>query len=119
MNEVDFDGNDYLTREEFQDLVVRPDSARMMASVGVDVIGLAEFCDFLFLDTDSIGFTDFVELVLQLRGTNQATVKDIVDMRKFMRQELSSLVISEMSDVEERIIRNVPKETMKLITGHV
>eukprot|EP00927_Polykrikos_kofoidii_P018918 TRINITY_DN18808_c0_g1_i1.p1 TRINITY_DN18808_c0_g1~~TRINITY_DN18808_c0_g1_i1.p1 ORF type:complete len:820 (-),score=187.76 TRINITY_DN18808_c0_g1_i1:40-2499(-) len=103
LKEIDLDHNDSIEREEFQRLVVRPDAARMMASVGVDVIGLAEFCDFLFADADEISFASFIELVLQLRGTNQATVKDVVDMRKFMRQELSDLVIGELSAMEQRL----------------
>merc|ERR1711907_858245 len=85
LGEVDTDDNRSISQPEFQELVVRPDAARMMASVGVDVIGLAEFCDFLFADSEDISFGNFINLVLQLRGTNQATVKDIVDMRKFMR----------------------------------
>merc|ERR1712032_871702 len=30
-----------------------------------------------------------MEMVLQLRATNQATVKDIVDLRKFMRSSMT------------------------------
>eukprot|EP00971_Amphidinium_carterae_P237396 4712581-Amphidinium_carterae.1 len=32
-------------------------------------------------------FDDFFTLVLQLRGSNNATVKDIVDMRRFVVQD--------------------------------
>merc|ERR1712129_331694 len=35
-----------------------------------------------------LSFPLFMETVLQLRGSNNATVKDIVDLRKFMAQEL-------------------------------
>merc|ERR1712025_1052586 len=77
---------------EFQELMVRPDAVRMMASVGVDVIALADFSDFLFADNEHITFLALLELVLQLRGTNQATVKDIVDLRKFIRQDVCSSI---------------------------
>eukprot|EP00927_Polykrikos_kofoidii_P071938 TRINITY_DN68116_c0_g1_i1.p1 TRINITY_DN68116_c0_g1~~TRINITY_DN68116_c0_g1_i1.p1 ORF type:complete len:694 (+),score=103.16 TRINITY_DN68116_c0_g1_i1:49-2130(+) len=109
LDEVDEDNNKRLTREEFQHLIVRPDAARMMASVGVDVVGLAEYCDFLFADNELISFGEFIELVLQLRGTNQATVKDIVDMRKFMKQELSDTVAGEVSLVQERLLSRLPE----------
>jgi len=115
LNEVDLDGDASLTQEEFQRLVVRPDAARMMASVGVDVIGLAEFCDFLFTDSEEISFASFMELVLQLRGTNQATVKDIVDMRKFMRQELTECVTVSFKDLENNLKKDLPKLTAQIV----
>jgi hypothetical protein len=86
---VDEDGNESICLAEFQALVVRPDAARMMSSVGVDVLGLAEYCDFLFKDNSKISFAAFLDLILQLRGSNNATVKDVIDMRKFLRQELT------------------------------
>ena len=45
-----------------------------MQNVGVDVVGMVEFSDFIFKDRE-LTFAEFVELVLQLRGSNQATVK--------------------------------------------
>jgi hypothetical protein len=99
LKEIDINDDEMLTKDEFQELVVRPDAARMMSSVGVDVLGLAEFCDFLFKDTDRISFGAFLDLVLQLRGTNQATVRDIIDMRKFIRQELTDLLQATLLDL--------------------
>eukprot|EP00929_Paragymnodinium_shiwhaense_P043238 TRINITY_DN22267_c0_g1_i1.p1 TRINITY_DN22267_c0_g1~~TRINITY_DN22267_c0_g1_i1.p1 ORF type:complete len:767 (-),score=211.86 TRINITY_DN22267_c0_g1_i1:435-2735(-) len=100
---VDADGNNMISRDEFQQLLMRPDAARMMQSVGVDVIGLAEFCDFLFKDTNFISMESFMQLVLQLRGTNQATVKDVVDLRKFIRQEMSDTVMIALQNLEMRL----------------
>jgi len=104
LNEVDLDQNGMISQGEFSDLVVRQDAARMMASVGVDVIGLADFCDFLFSDCEFISFSSFMELVLQLRGTNQATVKDIVDMRKFVRQELVDHTMKLVKEQEDMLV---------------
>merc|ERR1712025_241906 len=86
---------------EFQELMVRPDAVRMMASVGVDVIALADFSDFLFADNDQITFVSLLELVLQLRGTNQATVKDIVDLRKFFRQDVCNTLSARLDKFQE------------------
>eukprot|EP00927_Polykrikos_kofoidii_P008630 TRINITY_DN13597_c0_g4_i1.p1 TRINITY_DN13597_c0_g4~~TRINITY_DN13597_c0_g4_i1.p1 ORF type:complete len:708 (-),score=83.12 TRINITY_DN13597_c0_g4_i1:518-2614(-) len=116
LQQVDEDGNRRLTRTEFQQLIVRPDAARMMASVGVDVVGLAEYCDFLFGDNELISFSEFIDLVLQLRGTNQATVKDIVDLRKFMKQELTDTVSGEMSLFQERLCVRLPDLVARTIS---
>jgi hypothetical protein len=56
-----------------------------LAEVGVDVVGLLDFGDVIVDDNDDLDFPNFMELVLQLRGSNQATVKDVVDLRKLMR----------------------------------
>eukprot|EP00929_Paragymnodinium_shiwhaense_P120739 TRINITY_DN9276_c0_g6_i1.p1 TRINITY_DN9276_c0_g6~~TRINITY_DN9276_c0_g6_i1.p1 ORF type:complete len:831 (+),score=234.46 TRINITY_DN9276_c0_g6_i1:159-2651(+) len=107
LKEVDEDENATLNREEFQGLVVRPDAARMMTSVGVDVIALADFCDYLFTGSEHISFSTFMEMVLQLRGSNQATVKDIVDMRKFMRQELIDVFQGGMDKFEAKVAKTL------------
>merc|ERR1719330_2336869 len=84
---LDLDGNGSLSRGEFEALLVLPEAAQFMQDVGVDVVGLVEYSDFIFKDRE-MSFSDFVELILQLRGTNQATVKDIVDLRKQVMQQL-------------------------------
>eukprot|EP00929_Paragymnodinium_shiwhaense_P005579 TRINITY_DN10775_c0_g1_i1.p1 TRINITY_DN10775_c0_g1~~TRINITY_DN10775_c0_g1_i1.p1 ORF type:complete len:805 (+),score=195.65 TRINITY_DN10775_c0_g1_i1:153-2567(+) len=109
LSEVDVNNDERLTKDEFQNLVIRPDAARMMSSVGVDVIGLADFCDFLFADNEEISFGTFMDMVLQLRGSNQATVKDIVDMRKFVRQELN--------DVLKTLSKNLVHDVERIFQG--
>merc|ERR1719210_264437 len=91
--ELDLDGNGYLSKDEFEALLVLPEAAQFIAEVGVDVVGLVEYSDFIFKDRE-MSFSDFVELILQLRGTNQATVKDIVDLRKQVMQEFEKIQAS-------------------------
>merc|ERR1712194_197953 len=62
---------------------------------------MMDLVDFIFAGNDEsmgsqeggkqITFADFVELLLQLRGTNNATVKDIVDLRKFVHNEITKM----------------------------
>merc|ERR1719220_3228561 len=82
---LDLDGNGLLSREEYEALLVLPQAAQFIQEVGVDVVGLVEYSDFIFKERE-MSFSDFVELILQLRGTNQASVKDIVDLRKQVMQ---------------------------------
>jgi len=79
---VDDDGNKLLSKQEFGDLLMMPEGARIIQEVGVDVVGLVDFADHIFKDGKELTFPDFMELVLQLRGSNNATVRDIVDLRK-------------------------------------
>mmetsp|Transcript_51964 Transcript_51964/g.97502 ORF Transcript_51964/g.97502 Transcript_51964/m.97502 type:complete len:101 (-) Transcript_51964:170-472(-) len=53
----------------------------------MDVVVLVDLIDHIFTDENSeLTFADLMELVLQLRGTNTATVRDVVDLRKFLTQ---------------------------------
>merc|ERR1712032_1234273 len=82
---------DRISRHEFEKLLVRPEAAKIIQEVGVDVVGLVDFADVIFQDADELSFGEFMGLILQFRGTNNATVRDIVDLRKFMTQELQKV----------------------------
>lgn len=92
---IDKDNNGKISRDEFEELICLPEAMRSLTQMGVDVVGLVDLADFIFQDqyqnTDDheIPFSDFMELIMQLRGSNQATVKDIVDLRKFITQEIN------------------------------
>lgn len=92
-------GNNNITKTEFEELLQKGDAARALHELGVDVVGLVDFTDFIFQDDVQISFPNFMEMVLQLRGTNTATVKDIVDFRKF--------ILSEMNRLEDKITSKI------------
>jgi len=100
---LDTDGNDHLDESEFQSLLTNAEAAQFMQNVGVDVVGLVEFSEFIFKDRE-LTFPEFVEIVLQMRGSNQATVKDIVDMRKQVHSEFERLSL-ETSMVAQAVSR--------------
>mmetsp|Transcript_10372 Transcript_10372/g.30821 ORF Transcript_10372/g.30821 Transcript_10372/m.30821 type:complete len:651 (+) Transcript_10372:119-2071(+) len=97
ISQLDEDGSGAISKEEFQEILNNGEAVRALADVGVDPIGLVDFADSIF-ESESTGegvelsFPEFMDIVLQFRGSNGATVKDMVDMRKFMvktiRQEL-------------------------------
>lgn len=90
---IDRDNSGTISRDEFEDLIQLPEAMRSLTQMGVDVVGLVDLADFIFQDYHykdrEIPFADFMELIMQLRGSNQATVKDIVDLRKFITQEIN------------------------------
>eukprot|EP00927_Polykrikos_kofoidii_P030065 TRINITY_DN25935_c0_g2_i5.p1 TRINITY_DN25935_c0_g2~~TRINITY_DN25935_c0_g2_i5.p1 ORF type:complete len:661 (+),score=90.25 TRINITY_DN25935_c0_g2_i5:142-1983(+) len=73
-----------VTLHEFRILVSRQDFAKVMVEVGVDVANLVGLSTWLFRGGRTMPIGDFYRLIMQLRGSNYATVKDIVDMRKYL-----------------------------------
>merc|ERR1712217_424222 len=93
---LDTDGGGTISKNEFVKILENGEAVRCLQDVGVDVIGLVDFADFIFENDESedaggdgveLDFPKFVDLVLQLRGSNNATVKDIVDLRKFVQNQ--------------------------------
>jgi hypothetical protein len=100
---LDGDGSHSISKDEFEQLLIRPEAAGLIQSVGVDVVGLVEFTEFIFKDGE-LSFVEFVEMILQLRGSNTARVKDIVDMRKQVMQEFD-MVETQMNEVHQSVER--------------
>eukprot|EP00747_Dinoflagellata_sp_TGD_P085875 gnl/TRDRNA2_/TRDRNA2_163051_c1_seq2.p1 gnl/TRDRNA2_/TRDRNA2_163051_c1~~gnl/TRDRNA2_/TRDRNA2_163051_c1_seq2.p1 ORF type:complete len:143 (-),score=45.02 gnl/TRDRNA2_/TRDRNA2_163051_c1_seq2:237-665(-) len=89
LQEIDEDTDGKISKGEFVKILENVGAARALSEVGVDPVGLVDFADFIFDDEDGgdseLEFGQFMEVVLQLRGSNNATVKDIVDLRKFVK----------------------------------
>merc|ERR1719181_2701612 len=68
-------------------LLETPSAARSLKEVGVDVVGLVDLQDYFFKDDEEFNFAAFVEIVLSLRGGNNATVRDVIDLREFIMNE--------------------------------
>lgn len=85
---IDADGDQRIARHEFEALLELPGAAKAIQEVGVDVVGLMDFTDFIFKDGKELSFPDFMDILLQLRGSNTATVKDVIDLRKALFVEL-------------------------------
>ena len=74
-----------------------------MKAIGVDMVSLVDFADLIFEEQGMprggddaeaqdirISFSAFVKQVLLLRGSNTATVKDMVDLRWWLSKSLQS-----------------------------
>merc|ERR1712194_59540 len=94
LKELDDDHDGLISKDEFKHIVEHPDAVAALDSVGVDVLALVSYADFIF-QSDKHGmefnkrldFHDFMDIVLKLRGDQQATVRDIVELRKFIHTE--------------------------------
>mmetsp|Transcript_45002 Transcript_45002/g.84459 ORF Transcript_45002/g.84459 Transcript_45002/m.84459 type:complete len:808 (+) Transcript_45002:117-2540(+) len=104
---LDADNNCHISRQEFESLLLKPEAARIIQEVGVDVVGLVDFADFIFKDDVELSFPELMEIVLQLRGCNTATVRDIVDLRKFVLTEIHSAIADISCTVAEKVEESI------------
>ncbi|CAE7282106.1 Sh, partial [Symbiodinium pilosum] len=97
--EADEDGDGSISRREFDKMLTNPTCVRTLNEVGVDVFALVDLADFIFEQKDTLEFAAFMDAVLQLRGSNTATVKDIVDLQKLIVNhfKLTEDMISELA----------------------
>eukprot|EP00929_Paragymnodinium_shiwhaense_P086011 TRINITY_DN4648_c0_g3_i1.p1 TRINITY_DN4648_c0_g3~~TRINITY_DN4648_c0_g3_i1.p1 ORF type:complete len:748 (-),score=161.29 TRINITY_DN4648_c0_g3_i1:184-2427(-) len=79
---LDKDGDGEISKKEFGQMMENAEAAHILSGVGVDVFALVELADYVFEAQEQLTFGDFMEVVLSLRGSNSATVKDVVDLRK-------------------------------------
>merc|ERR1719433_1547615 len=89
-----------ISKAEFMQLLNNKEAVRILKEVGVDVVGLIDYADTIFETdhfTEELEFSDFVRVILDLRGTNPATVKDIIQLRKNLTGQLAQM--------EQRLVR--------------
>lgn len=80
-----------MSKEDFDSLLAVPSALIALQEVGIDVVGLVDFRDHLFSGNRLLDFPEFMDIILQLRGTNTATVKDVIDLRKLLISEFQKL----------------------------
>ncbi|CAJ1366282.1 unnamed protein product [Effrenium voratum] len=89
VSHLDEDGDDRLTRSEFMQLVESEDHLiQGLENFGIDVLAFCDHAIEMFSENESMNVGDFVELVTQFRGQKNTTVKDLVDIRKFISMQL-------------------------------
>lgn len=115
LHEEDADQDQRISRDEFRCLIQNPNAIRCFTAMNVDVVALVDLVDFIFQDGQYLDFPKFMDLILQLRGTKGATVKDIVDLRRFITMEFNSLlqaldIVPEDSDPYQEIGKRMGAE---------
>jgi len=80
---MDKDKNRHISYKEFTEILDNPKALVALEDVGVDPIGLVDFAELFFFEDGEmieLTFEAFMEMVLDLRETNDATVKDILNV---------------------------------------
>lgn len=108
---IDKDGDGVIDEGEFALILKDPVLTQNFNDLGVDIVGAADFAQFIFAGVSELSFSDFTHLVSQFRGAKSASVKDIMDLRKFVAQELSSLTnMIKAEDAEIHEINDMVRE---------
>merc|ERR1712232_940704 len=79
-----------LGADEFRLLISDPPAVKFLADVGVDVMALVGYMDFLFKDGKKYKSGELIDMLMELRGTNLCTVKDIVTLRRWFDTEFQA-----------------------------
>jgi len=107
MEILDLNSDYRISKKEFSELMQDEDAVFALNEVGVDFEALMESADFFFQsDTEGqkfereLPFDEFMDLVLQLRSANTATVHDIMGLRRYMHKQhtFSNLALEALED---------------------
>jgi hypothetical protein len=81
-----------ITAREFVNLLENPLARKFLDEVNIDSVGLVDFAQTLFKKGNSYTYGEIIQLLLDLRSHNPCTVKDVVDLRKWMDGEMQGIV---------------------------
>eukprot|EP00747_Dinoflagellata_sp_TGD_P142915 gnl/TRDRNA2_/TRDRNA2_176311_c0_seq24.p1 gnl/TRDRNA2_/TRDRNA2_176311_c0~~gnl/TRDRNA2_/TRDRNA2_176311_c0_seq24.p1 ORF type:complete len:482 (+),score=115.63 gnl/TRDRNA2_/TRDRNA2_176311_c0_seq24:76-1521(+) len=113
---LDTDYNGKISYKEFTSILHIPEALLALQDVGVDPAGLVDFADLFFLEDGEyveLEFHRFMEMVLDLRDSNNSTVKDIMNLWTQISGRFN-VVKEEVREVRECVSR-CDKETKEAI----
>jgi len=90
---LDQDYSGSISLKEMKDILVTPGAINALQEIGVDPLGMIDFAEMFFWDEAGkpvdLSFERFMELVLDLRSSNNATLKDIMNLGKQFNAKLN------------------------------
>jgi hypothetical protein len=115
MANLDKDTETAMSRMQFQDLLCENEMAIILHDVGVDPVALLEMSDVIYesVDKDGCGmmFESFIDVVLNMRGTNPATVKDMKQSLLVMK----ALLKDATQDLKDALRKDLEKMNGQLL----
>jgi hypothetical protein len=94
VQELDKNQDGTLSWDEFQQILSYPDALKALESVDVDPESMVDMAEDFFFDDGEpvcVTFEEFMVMVLDLRGGQQATVKDIMGLGKRINRKFISM----------------------------
>lgn len=101
-----------ITKYEFTNLLAMPEVALIAQDIGVDVIVLVDMVDVIYddpkVEAHGLDFPAFVDIILDMRGKNAATVKDVKGLVRVFKSMISGNMKDQLKHVKDEfaIIRN-------------
>lgn len=110
---IDKDSNGKISYKEFVKIMDEPSALKSLQEVGVDPLVVVDFAEQIFMDKEGnqseLAFDRFMELLLELRDSNTATLKDI----KILWQESGPRMKKALKDLDE-LNREMARNTERL-----
>lgn len=72
-------------------LIEDPENVKFMLNMGIDVVDLVEQAHILFPNHLRYDFNGFVNMLMNMRGSNQITFKDLCSLKSWMFHEFQNL----------------------------
>lgn len=129
---LDTNSNGMISFIEFREILALPQALRALEEVGVDPAGVVDFAELMFFeDSDpnkpvELPFDTFMEMILDLRSSNIATVKDIKYMWRQINPKMCRLN-TDIFDLNQRteniehcmdsVLAEIKKMAKRLETG--
>jgi len=126
MGRSDANTDGRLQKTEFFKIARDKQAVKALKELGVDMITLIDFADIIFENAveseepgeEELSFSDFMEVILQFRGSNTATVKDMVDFRKWLTVQFRQMLKDDMEDMfSGKGSQNLARHKQPLLTG--
>jgi hypothetical protein len=112
------DADAVLSKADFQSLLVEPRVAQFLQDVGIDVLVLVDLSDMIFdeiaKEKQGISFEDFVEAVLNMRGTNPVTVQDVKSQLRIVKRLVKESAVTLEKQMQMQIMKNI-KHTKRVL----
>eukprot|EP00931_Biecheleriopsis_adriatica_P115713 TRINITY_DN91479_c0_g1_i1.p1 TRINITY_DN91479_c0_g1~~TRINITY_DN91479_c0_g1_i1.p1 ORF type:complete len:526 (+),score=114.22 TRINITY_DN91479_c0_g1_i1:100-1677(+) len=122
---LDEDDNGMISFNELKQILMIPEALAALDNVGVDPIGMVDFAETFFFDEKGdpkeISFLEFMELVLDLRSTNGATVKDIMNLGRQLNAKmlLQQKAMEKSFQAQQKAMEAQQKAVEAMVTGTV
>jgi len=101
---LDLNHDGMISMAEFKKIVELPEAIVALQDVGVEPIGVVDFADYMFLEDGrqiQIPFEKFLDMLLDLRGANNATLKDIMTLHNVQKKQFTDAKNAQQSFASE------------------
>jgi hypothetical protein len=105
---LDEDSNNMISYKEFVKIMAKPDALAALDDVGVSPTGIVDFAELFFFEDGykdgtmlELKFEDFMEVILDLRECNTATVKDMLNL--WMKIKMGTN--KDLANVKEKAVK--------------
>jgi Ca2+-binding EF-hand superfamily protein len=103
IDSLDSNKNNRISYEEFTKIMAKPEALQALEDVDVSAVGIVDFAELFFFEDGSgieLSFEEFMECVLDLRASNTATVKDVLDLWKKVKTTSNKDVFAVKQTIE-------------------